>query len=399
LVTLMSAVVLQQQPTVRAAFRKGVGNITVSDQAVYDKLNGLELKVSEALVRDSAARLEPVLAAFHTKNAAWLKGYRVRILDGNALAATQRRVRPLRAARGAPLPGRALVVLDPHTELATHAFLIPDGHDQERTRLDEVLPLVQKRQLWIADRNFCTLKFLFGIDRAQAAFVIRQHGCLVGAPAGRRKRVGRSDTGAVYEQRLSVAHEGHELEVRRVTVILDQPTQDGDHEIHILTNLPARVAGAVVVADLYQKRWTIEGRFLEMAQAFNAEPNTLGYPPAALFAFCLGLVASNALALLRGAVRAEHGTKDAAALSSYDVALDIQQLHRGMMVALPASEWQCFATLTAPELASVLRRMAQFVDVDRYRKTTRGPKKKPVRKVYNSGGHVSTHRLLQKQRK
>jgi len=58
----------------------------------------------------------------------------------------------------APLPGKALVVLQPETGLATDAFLTPDGHAQERTLLDEVLARVQKRDVWIADRNFCTLK-------------------------------------------------------------------------------------------------------------------------------------------------------------------------------------------------------------------------------------------------
>jgi len=41
LVELMTTVVLQQQPSVLAAYRKGVGNITVSDQSVYNKLDGL----------------------------------------------------------------------------------------------------------------------------------------------------------------------------------------------------------------------------------------------------------------------------------------------------------------------------------------------------------------------
>jgi hypothetical protein len=40
--------------------------------------------------------------------------------------------------------------------------------------------------------------------------------------------------------------------LRRVTVVLDQPTRDGDTEIHLLTNLPVRHARAEVVAGLYR---------------------------------------------------------------------------------------------------------------------------------------------------
>src|SRR5262245_1221592 len=89
LVELMPAVVLQQQPSVLAAYRKGVGNITVSDQSVYNKLDGMELGVSAALVRDSAQRVAPVIDALKARQPSWLPGYRVRVLDGNHLSATE----------------------------------------------------------------------------------------------------------------------------------------------------------------------------------------------------------------------------------------------------------------------------------------------------------------------
>src|SRR5262249_34006847 len=67
LVALMIAVVLRQQPSVYAAYRKGIGGITVSDQSVYNKLDGMELGVSAALVADSALRLAPVLDALNAR--------------------------------------------------------------------------------------------------------------------------------------------------------------------------------------------------------------------------------------------------------------------------------------------------------------------------------------------
>src|SRR4029077_8131656 len=100
--------------------------------------------------------------------------------------------------------------------------------------------------------------------------------------------------------------EGQVLVVRRVTVELDQPTRDGDTEIHILTNLPLKDAPAVKVAELYRRRWTIEGLFLEVEQTLACEVKTLAYPKAALFAFCVGLLAANAVAVLKAALRAVH---------------------------------------------------------------------------------------------
>src|SRR5512135_594112 len=263
LVELMTTVVLQQQPSVLAAYRKGIGNITVSDQSVYNKLDGMELGVSAALVHDSAARLAPVIDELKARRPSWLPGYRVRILDGNHLSATERRLVALRDAWDSPLPGKVLAVLDQQTGLATDVFLTPDGHAQERSLLDEVLAVVAARDLWIADRNFCTLKFLFRIREARAAFVIRQHGQVEGKLVGKRRYVGRTDTGAVYEQDIELSYEGQRKKFRRVSVVLDQPTREGDTEIRLLTNLPQDEATALVVAELYRRRWTIEGRFLE----------------------------------------------------------------------------------------------------------------------------------------
>ena len=55
--------------------------------------------------------------------------------------------------------------------------------------------------------------------------------------------------------------------------------------IEILTNLPAEVAMAAVVAEVYRGRWSVEELFLRLTQVLKCESNTLGYPPAAVFGF------------------------------------------------------------------------------------------------------------------
>lgn len=99
----------------------------------------------------------------------------MRLIDGNALAATQHRLQGLRSVAAAPLPGQSLVVLDPQLRLAVDLFPCEDGQAQERRLFGQVLARVQPGQLWIADRNMCTLNFLSGIAQQQSAFVIREH--------------------------------------------------------------------------------------------------------------------------------------------------------------------------------------------------------------------------------
>jgi Transposase DDE domain len=393
-VELMHSVVLGVEPTVYAAYRKRRQALKVSDQAVYDKLDGMELGLSAALVEDSAQQAAGVVKLLAAQRAAWLPGYRVRILDGNHLSATEHRLEELRTTWAAPLPGKVLAVLEPETGLATDVFLTPDGHAQERSLLDQVLVRVQARDVWIADRNFCTLKFLFEIAKKMAFFIIRQHGTVKGKLTGRRVFKGDGPTGKIYEQAVQFVYEGKTYKLRRVTIELLQATRDGDTCLHMLTNLPMKVS-ALKVADLYRRRWTIETLFLEVTTTLTCEIETLCYPKAALFVFCLALVAANAVAVVKAALRAAHGEEKADELSGYYLALEIKQVHEGMMIAVPSSCWNDIARLKPRAFANMLKKIAAHVDLEQYRKTSRGPKKPPPKKSrYENGGHVSTHKLL-----
>jgi len=393
-VELMHSVVLGVEPNVYAAYRKRRHSIPVSDQAVYDKLDGLEPGLSAALVSDAARQAEAVIDQLGARRESWLPGYRVRVVDGNQLAATEHRLEELRATWAAPLPGRALVVLDPTTGLATDVFLTPDGHAQERSLFDEVLAAVQPDDVWIADRQFCTLKFLATIAAKRGFFVIRQHGTLKGRLHGGRVSRGDSPTGKVYEQAVDISFEGEVVRLRRVTVELNQATRDGDRTLHLLTNLPAEVP-AVKVSGMYRQRWSIEKLFWEVSTTLTCEVRTLCYPKAALFVFCLALTAANAVAVIKAALRAANGAEAADELSGYYLALEVRQVHPGMMTAIPPGEWSPIAALTAKAFARWLKDIAGRVDLARYRKTPRGPKKPPPRKSrYRNGGHVSTHKLL-----
>ena len=268
LVDLMSRVVLGQEPSVHAAYRTLEAQLPVSDQSIYNKLQHVELAVSAALVQESARRVAPVLRALHASLSPLLPGYRVRFLDGNHLAATEHRLAELRRTWAAPLPGTVLAVLDQEHMTVTAVVLTEDGHAQERALFDQIYPLVRKGDVWVADRNFCTLGLVWSVKGRGGFFVLRQHGNLHGTLLGASKSKGRCATGWVWEQRLRLRNEdGEVLVVRRITVVLDQPTSDGDTAIYLLTNLPAKKATAIRVAEVYRKRWTSEGLFFAKMSA------------------------------------------------------------------------------------------------------------------------------------
>ena len=150
-----------------------------------------------------------------------------------------------------------------------------------------------------------------------------------------------------------------------------------------------------VVADLYRRRWTIETAFAEMEKVLNGEINSLGYPKAALFSFCMALVAYNVLSTVKGALRSVHGETKVEKLSGFYLADEIQMCHRGMMKAIPKDEWVVFQAATTTEFAEVMKVWARSVPLEEYASNPRGPKKPKLKK--QSGAkikHVSTFRIL-----
>jgi IS4 transposase len=398
LVQLMSEVVLGVHPTVHAAYQANKAAIGVSTTALYNKLDRVETGLSAALVHDSATLAEPVIKALGSSHPRWIPGYQIKVLDGNHLSATQHRLKSLRGTWAAPLPGHALVVLDQQRMVITEVILSEDGHAQERSLIPQVLQRVEADQLWIEDRNFCTLGLLFGMARRGAVFVVRQHGQLQGELLGRAQRTGTSRSGTIYEQAMQVRDPatGETMRLRRVTLELKVATRDGATELHILSNVPRGRGTAAHLARVYGKRWSIETAFLEITTTLACEINTLGYPKAALFTFCLALVAYNAVSLIKAALRSAHGRqKINEEVSGYYLSLEIGRTYDGMMIAIPAPHWTFFRELSHRAFAEAFRELAFSVHLSRYRKHPRGPKKKPPERTpYESGKHISTAKLL-----
>ncbi len=144
--------------------------ITTSYQAVYTKLGRINLAATEALVRCSAERLGGLLEDVPPATYPAIPGYRLRVLDGNVLAGTDHRLKPLREWLNACLPGKSLVVYEPAQGLVTDLVLCEDAYTQERALVTQVLPRLQANDLVVADRNFCTTRFVWGVAARRAFY-------------------------------------------------------------------------------------------------------------------------------------------------------------------------------------------------------------------------------------
>jgi hypothetical protein len=130
-----------------------------------------------------------------------------------------------------------------------------------------------------------------GHRKHTAYFVIREHEQRRFKPLEAMREIGPTETCMVSEQRIEVRDEhGQARHWRRIRVQLKKPTREGEHTLFIWSNLPASI-DARTIADVYRKRWTLETAFQHLEHNLNSEINTLAYPRAALFGFCIALVA------------------------------------------------------------------------------------------------------------
>lgn len=398
LVQLLSLVVCKARSAVNSAILAMKNVLPVKRRSVYDKLNATEPRIAEALLRESAARMAAVVDELDAPLPPLIPGYQTRILDGNHLAATDHRPQALRTVGGGALPGVALVVCDAERGLVDRVYLNEDGHAQERDLLIELLGEMGAGEVWIADRNFATAVFMLQTHVNGSRFIVRRH-----AANGRITEEGpwadaiEGPTGLIDERPAVIADEfGERLAVRVIRIRLKKPTRDGDRELELVSDLPAEISAATIAA-AYRQRWRIETAFAELDRVFEGEIASLAQPRAALLAFTLALAAFNTLGVVQAALRKEHGAERIKQeLSLFHLGESVQRAESALETCLEDDYWTGrFSTMTAQELAAALLHLAKHVDLEKLRKSPRGPKKPvPARKTPKKRPHFSTARIL-----
>ena len=314
---------------------------------------------------------------------------------------TEHRIKELRTIASGPLPGKALVVWNADLGMIEDVYCSEDSYTQERRTALDVLDNVQPGEFWIADRNFCTAVILWQMRQTDAFFIIRRHAQNVRFRAtGQEQCIGATETGTDFETQVVIEDDfGDEFPARLVRIALQSATRDGDNSLELLTNLPPEVS-AFDVADGYRQRWQIETVFFELDRVFNGEIKSLGHPGAALLVFTMSLIAYNALRVVRAALASLHGQLAADNVSDYYMTELVFTDWRALDIVVEPKEGTAkFGHASPRTVAAALKRTAKHVDVERIKKTTRGPKRPPPKRTANKRKpHVSTQRVLQTRR-
>ncbi len=376
------------------AYKQHRGQLRVAISSFYEKVRCTRPAVSEAVVLHSAQRAAELQDSLDYQPWELLPGYQCFDVDGNHLPKTDKRLKELRDSPGAPLPGKVVARFDLQRQIFDRGYLLTDAHDQELVTCDRLVDDLMPNDVLIADRHYCIVAFLENIAAAEGSFVIRHHGRLKGKLIGKRKRIGKIETGDVYEQTMQLSSAANAMTVRRVTVELSQPTRDGDEVIHVLTNLPADVGGQKV-AELYRFRWEEETAFHVLQMTLTCESTGLGHPHAALLLFCMAMLAYNLRQVIFAAMYAEHDEEIVNEVSHFQISVNVSRYTDGMLVVLDDEFWQEYVPSRCTTLATRLRELAREIDLGEYRKAQRGPKKKKPKRSKNAQSkHVSTAKRL-----
>ena len=299
-----------------------------------------------------------------------------------------------------------------------------DAHESERVGVLPLIGCAQCGQLWIADRHFCTHTILDSLARTGAHFLVREHAKHPRvAQQGDWSEPTHTDTGAVREQTIAVEGihvppaRGGKKEAqspapsepaaqpagawRRIQITLDSPTEAGEHTIGLWTNLPMTV-DAATLAQLYRKRWRIEGMFQRLESVLHSEIKSLGHPRAALLGFAVAVLAYNVLSLLQRAVEHAHRPQTPELeVSTYHLSVQVKSGYEGMLIAVPAEHWPSAASQDPQALAQTLLRLAQRILPKQVATSKRGPKTIQPKGYVDArvaSAHVSTARLIKQAR-
>jgi hypothetical protein len=111
LVEVMLDVACGMVRSVRAGFLRRQEEMAASLTAFYGKLDRADPELGMALVAQVAGQLQPIIERLGCSGREPFESIPSYILDGNMLAGTDHRLKPLRKTRAAALPGKSLVLV------------------------------------------------------------------------------------------------------------------------------------------------------------------------------------------------------------------------------------------------------------------------------------------------
>ena len=326
----------------------------------------------------------------------------IKVLDGTMPDGSEHRLGVLRELAAAGLPAQAVIVYDLRTGVCDRVAVDEDAYASEKVLAESLLQEAAADEIYLADRGFCTCRLMGQLLERDISFVFREHAYdLVYEEQSPEQPCGRCSTGIVLEGTVRLCDRIRKCtwDLRRIHVQLDAPTQSGEKDLWLLTNLPPDCL-ADEIADLYRQRWQIERHFHFIKRELHGQMPSLGEPRAAIFALCVALAAGNLLAFVKH-LRTEkrRDAQHRPALSGYYLALEISRSYAAIDALTTPRDWRKVAELSSRSFCTWAMTLAARIPWSRYVTHPRGPKQRPPPRLSGKHRHhFSTYRLLKTQK-
>jgi hypothetical protein len=378
------------------------GTLATSLAAAYGKLRRLPVALSMGFLAECTARLQlllPAVPAVAPRPS--LADLTVVILDGKAIKRVAKRLKALRGVRGGLLGGRALVALTPGNGLAFAMHAHPDGEANDVRFVPALLPEVRRRvagpRLFVADRQFCTMKTLADLGQDGDHFLVRYHrNVLFAVDPTVPARTGVDAAGRPYREDWGwLGRAGHKQRcyVRRIT--LQRPDADAVVLVTDLLDADRYPAGDLLAE--YLGRWGIERVFQQVTEVFGLEGLIGSSPEATVFQFAFCLVLYNLIQVVRAYV-AEAQRRPVATISTEKLFDDVtrQLIAWDVVIDRPTTLAYFQDCPPVPRLRQRLKQLLSSEWHDYWIKAPLRPRRPPARPGKRS--HGSVYRVLQAHR-
>jgi hypothetical protein len=408
LVRLVCDALIEYGGSGRRSFERGRkrGDLKTSEQSAYRKLGRLPIELSAGFLAECTVRLGEIFP----NQARWqppqsLSAFLPVVLDGKAVKHLAKRLKVLRGVREGALGGRALVALSLPTGLSVAMSGDPDGDANEVTFTSTLLPEVRGRvggpRLWVADRAFGYLEQLEGFCEGQDHFLVRRRSQVrFHRDRSRACRKGCTASGRYTEAWGWVGNARHPRGLYVRQIALDRGEQE---DVILVTDLlDAGSHPALDLLEMYLQRWGIERMFQQVTEVFGLKGLIGTSPEATLFQFAFCMVLYNIIQVVRAYIAAKQ-SRPARTISGEKLFGDIKRELIAWNVLIPPKATVRYIPryASAAAIRSDLKRLLSSQWQDAWIKAP--PKKprsasSPVPRSGRPGGHVSVHRLLQKQK-
>lgn len=371
------------------------------DQAFYGKLRRLPVSLSVGFLQDTTARLAELFpVVVNNPIPPSLRRFEVLLLDGKALKQVAKRLASTRGTPGKLLGGKLLVAYRPRDGQVIDMAVNLDGEGNEAALVPELAARLRSRPgkttLFVADRQFSSLKAFSEFASETSHFVVRHAKNLTFAADPKRPAKSHRDTdGRVVTEEWGWVGKGQPADrhaVRRVSV-----TRAGDEPLVVLTDLLAGDAvPATDVLAIYRMRWDIESTFRDVTEVFALGRFVGSTAEATVFQAALCFVLSNLQAVLNGFLAVGRGC----GLGELSVRQIRRDWHRQLIALKELTTAVDVAAAvrpaaTADELRAELVRLLNGVWRTGWVKTRNKTARRHAVKAKENGAHTSVVRRQQ----